>query len=108
MPAGLSDLLYVVFHIASIMAALAAGVLWLRSASIRVPDIAPYLLLQAGAAEQPLSMREIEENLEQHRQAMARQSRYNRAAAQAASAAAAAQAATFALNLLAVFARAAG
>lgn len=106
MHGDISSYLYVAFHIGSIIAALAAGVLWMRSAAIKVPDIAPYLIQQVdGGALASRDMRDIERNLEQHRQALEQQGRFNRAAAGAASAAAAAQAATFALNLMAVLAQ---
>ncbi|GHE65614.1 hypothetical protein GCM10019059_26750 [Camelimonas fluminis] len=91
---------HVVLHIASVVASLAAGFLWMRSAAVKVPAIAPSEesdAIQKG--EVARWAHEMAKNLDRHRNGLILATKYNMAAAAAASIAALAQAAVFALNV---------
>lgn len=92
---------HIVLHLASIVASLAAGFLWMRSASVPVPPIA---LGQTGELLERSDLShwvsDMAQNLDEHRASLQLATKYNMAAAASAAIAAMAQATVFALDLL--------
>ena len=101
-----TNIFFIVLHVISVFAGVAAAVLWLRSASIDIPDMAPSR--HHKNAKGTLSdewMDQFAGNLRQHRQKWLKSTKLNKAAATSAAVAALAQATLYLINLLNLLAK---
>lgn len=101
-----TTIFFILLHVISVLSGIAAAVLWLRSASIDIPDIAPPT--HHKSTKGTLSdewMDQFAVNLRQHRKKWLTSTKFNKAAATSTAIAALAQATVYLLNLIDMLAK---
>lgn len=97
----LVNIIIILLHITSVIAGIAAAVLWLRSADTHIPDIMPaghYKDTKGTLSD--VWVHQLAENLKAHRAQSLISTRFNKTAASSAAVAALAQAVIYSLNLI--------
>lgn len=94
------NFVFLILHVLSVITGVAAGFLWMRSANVNVPAIRPSKKLrEPDGTLSSAWVNEVAENLDLHRKALMKATKYNKGAATAAAVAALAQAAVYVLNV---------
>lgn len=97
----LLDILQILFHAASIVTGLVAGILWMKSANVNMPAISPDIQLRdPNGSLSPDWLNDVAKNLDQHKKAFVQSAHYNKGAATSAAVAALSQAANYGINLI--------
>ncbi|MFD1199314.1 hypothetical protein ACFQ3K_13460 [Brucella gallinifaecis] len=95
------NFVFLALHLISVVSGVAAGILWMRSASVNVPAIKPSRKLRESDGSLSAAwINEVASNLDSHHKGWVKATQYNKAAATAAAIAALGQAAVYVLTII--------